>query len=126
MKKRKHIPYDPKLKAYARELRNHSTKAEIYLWLKLKGKQMQGYDFHRQKPIDRFILDFFCYELMLGIEVDGATHECPDVQKKDGIKDRRMQQLGIYVLRFTDYEVKTQMESVLRAIVDYIEGYELK
>ncbi|WP_253256260.1 endonuclease domain-containing protein [Formosa algae] len=82
MKKRKLIPYDPKLKAYARELRNHSTQAEIYLWLKLKGKQMRGYDFHRQKPIDRFILDFFCHELMLGIEVDGITHETLEVIKK--------------------------------------------
>ena len=126
MKKRKLIPYDPKLKAYARELRNHSTQAEIYLWLKLKGKQMRGYDFHRQKPIDRFILDFFCHELMLGIEVDGITHETLEVIKKDNVKDKRLQQLGIYVLRFTDYEVKTQMESVLRAIVDYIDVYELK
>ena len=124
MKKRKIIPYDPKLKAYARELRNNSTKAEIYLWLKLKGKQMHGYDFHRQKPIDQFILDFFCYELMLGIEVDGYTHELPEVQRKDDIKERRLNQLGIQVLRFSDAEVKTQMESVLRAISDYIEDYE--
>ncbi|WP_066219227.1 endonuclease domain-containing protein [Formosa haliotis] len=124
MKKRKLMPYDPKLKAYARELRNNSTKAEIYLWLKLKGKQMHGYDFHRQKPIDRFIVDFFCYELMLGIEVDGYTHEFPETQRKDAIKERRLNQLGIQVLRFTDHEVKTQMESVLRAILDYIEDYE--
>ncbi|MFB9052847.1 endonuclease domain-containing protein [Formosa undariae] len=124
MKKRKIIPYDPKLKAYARELRNNSTKAEIYLWLKLKGKQMHGYDFHRQKPIDQFILDFFCYELMLGIEVDGYTHELPEVLSKDEIKERRLNQLGIQVLRFSDAEVKTQMESVLCAIADYIEDYE--
>ncbi|MHA7943494.1 endonuclease domain-containing protein [Formosa sp. 3Alg 14/1] len=124
MKKRKIIPYDPKLKAYARSLRNNSTKAEIYLWLKLKGKQMHGYDFHRQKPIDRFIVDFFCYELMLGIELDGFTHESIEVQRKDEIKEKRLNQLGVSVLRFTDAEVKTQMESVLRAILDYIEDYE--
>ncbi|WP_434035425.1 endonuclease domain-containing protein [Formosa sp. 4Alg 33] len=124
MKKRKIIPYDPKLKAYARSLRNNSTKAEIYLWLKLKGKQMHGYDFHRQKPIDRFIVDFFCYELMLAIEVDGFTHEPIEVQRKDEIKEKRLNQLGVSVLRFTDTEVKTQMESVLRAILDYIEDYE--
>jgi very-short-patch-repair endonuclease len=50
--RRKIIPYNPKLKELARELRNNSTKAEIILWLKLKGKQMYDYDFHRQKPID--------------------------------------------------------------------------
>ncbi len=49
MKKRKIIPYNPKLKELARQLRNKATKAEIILWLKLKGKQIYGYDFHRQK-----------------------------------------------------------------------------
>ena len=57
MSKRKIIPYNPKLTALARKLRNESTETEIYLWLKLKGKQMYGYDFHRQKPIDNYILD---------------------------------------------------------------------
>lgn len=73
-KRREIIPYNPKLKELARQLRNNSTRSEIILWQHLKGKQMMGYDFHRQKPIDNFILDFFCYELMLGIELDGYTH----------------------------------------------------
>ncbi|MEX0360394.1 MAG: endonuclease domain-containing protein, partial [Allomuricauda sp.] len=67
MARRKIIPYNPKLKELARQLRNNSTKAEIILWQKLKRKQLHGYDFHRQKPIDNYILDFFCHELMLGI-----------------------------------------------------------
>lgn len=69
MKRRKIIPYNPALKEKARELRNNSTKTEILLWLNLKGKQMRGYDFHRQKPIDNYIVDFFCNELMLAIEI---------------------------------------------------------
>ena len=89
MAKRKIIPYDPKLKELARQLRNDSTKTEIFLWLKLKGKQMYGYDFHRQKPIDHYILDFFCYELMLGIEVDGYSHEFLEVYNKDTVKEKR-------------------------------------
>ena len=68
------LPYNPKLKEKARHLRNNSTKAEIRLWLYLKRRQMMGYDFHRQKPIDNFIVDFFCRELMLAIELDGYTH----------------------------------------------------
>nr|WP_239985672.1 MULTISPECIES: DUF559 domain-containing protein [Arenibacter] len=52
MKKGKIIPYNPKLKELASDLRNNSTKAEIILWLKLKSEQMYGYDFQRQKPID--------------------------------------------------------------------------
>jgi very-short-patch-repair endonuclease len=53
------LPYNPNLKEKARRLRNNSTKAEIRLWIYLKGRQMMGYDFHRQKPIDNFIVDFF-------------------------------------------------------------------
>ncbi|WP_366184787.1 endonuclease domain-containing protein [Flavobacterium ovatum] len=122
--KRKIIPYNPNLKAFARELRNNSTKSEIILWLKLKGKQMYGYDFHRQKPIDNYILDFFCQELMLGIEVDGYSHEFLEVQEKDSIKEKRMNELGIQVLRFSDYQVLRDMENVMRAIEFYIEEYE--
>jgi very-short-patch-repair endonuclease len=124
MAKRKIIPYNPKLKDFAKELRNNSTKSEIILWLKLKGKQMYGYDFHRQKPIDNYILDFFCYELMLGIEVDGYSHEFLEVFNKDGLKEKRMNELGISVLRFSDFQVLNDMENVLRAIEFYIEEYE--
>ena len=99
MSKRKIIPYNPILKEFARQLRNDSTKTEIFLWLKLKGKQMYGYDFHRQKPIDNYILDFFCHELMLGIEVDGYSHEFLEVYNKDTVKEKRMNELGI---RFCD------------------------
>jgi very-short-patch-repair endonuclease len=124
MKKRKIILYNPKLKEYARELRNNSTEAEIYLWLKLKSKQIYGYDFHRQKPIDNYILDFFCHELMLGIEVDGYSHELIEVYKKDVIKERKMNELGISILRFTDYQVKKDMINVLRAIEYFIFEFE--
>jgi len=68
------LQYNPKLKEFARRLRNNSTYAEIRLWQKLNKKQLKGYDFHRQKPIDNFIVDFFCHELMLAIEIDGVSH----------------------------------------------------
>ena len=124
MSKRKIIYYNPKLKEFARQLRNDSTRTEIFLWLKLKGKQIYGYDFHRQKPIDNYILDFFCYELMLGIEVDGYSHQFLEVYNKDGKKEKRMNELGIAVLRFSDDEVLNEMENVLRAIEYYIFEYE--
>ena len=124
MSKRKIIPYNPKLKEFARELRNDSTRTEIFLWLKLKGKQMYGYDFHRQKPIDNYILDFFCYELMLGIEVDGYSHEFLEVFNKDGVKEKRMNELGITVLRFSDEQVLKEMENVISTIEFYIYEFE--
>ncbi len=124
MKKRKIIPYNPKLKEFARQLRNNSTKAEIILWTKLRRKQMYGYDFHRQKPIDEYIVDFFCRDLMLAIEVDGYSHQFLEVQKKDVIKEKRLNQLGISVLRFSDYQVLKETENVLRAIEWFIEEFE--
>ena len=124
MSKRKIIPYNPKLTALARKLRNESTETEIYLWLKLKGRQMNGYDFHRQKPIDNYILDFFCYDLLLGIEVDGYSHEILEVYNKDRIKEKRMNELGITILRFSDFEVLKDMENVIRAIEFFILEFE--
>ena len=124
MSKRKIIPYNPKLTQLAKKLRNESTQTEIYLWLKLKGKQTYGYDFHRQKPIDNYILDFFCYDLMLGIEVDGYSHEILEVHNKDIVKEKRMNELGITILRFSDFEVLRDMENVIRAIEFYILEFE--
>ncbi len=122
--KRKIIPYNPELKHLARQLRNNSTKTEIYLWQKLKKKQMFGYDFHRQKPIDNFILDFFCHELMLGIEIDGYSHAFLHIHEKDNRKTTKMNELGISVLRFSDYQVLKDMENVLRAIEHFIMEFE--
>ena len=81
---------------------------------------MLGYDFHRQKPLDQFIVDFFCHELMLGIELDGLTHQWPEVAKKDAIKEKRLNELGIIILRFPDNHVMDDLENVLRAIECYI------
>lgn len=120
MKRRIIIPYNPKLKEFARQLRNNSTKSEIYLWKHLKGKQMMGYDFHRQKPLDNYIADFFCYELMLVIELDGYTHQLEDVIEKDKMKEKRLNELGIHVLRFQDEEVYNDVENVLRVIEAFI------
>jgi len=85
---------------------------------------MYGYDFHRQKPIDNYILDFFCYELMLGIEIDGYSHELIEVFEKDKKKTKKMERFGITVLRFSDVQVLKEMENILRAIEQYIIDFE--
>ncbi len=124
MQKRKIIPYNPELKELARQLRNNATKAEIILWQKLKRKQMYGYDFHRQKPVANSILDFFCHELMLGIEVDGYSHQILEVFNKDVEKEQIMNKLGISILRFSDYQVLKDTDNVIRAIEWYIMNFE--
>ena len=120
------IFYNPKLKDLAKQLRNNSTKAEIKLWNYLKGGQLIGYDFHRQKPIDNYIVDFFCNKLMLAIEVDGYTHTLEQAIEKDTVKAQRLEELGFAVLRFCDDDVLTNIEGVLQSIRDVILSSEKK
>lgn len=126
MNKRKIIPYEPYLKKLARKLRNESTFSEILLWQKLKGKQMMGYDFHRQKPLTLYIVDFFCNELMLAIEIDGDSHHSEEAKRNDKIRQNKLEQLGISFLRFEDLEVKRDMNLVLGTIRNWILAYEEK
>jgi very-short-patch-repair endonuclease len=118
------VRYNPRLKELARQLRNNATKSEIKLWQKLKRSQMYGYDFHRQKPIDEYIVDFFCNKLQLAIECDGYSHEILEVWEKDVKKTKRLNQLNINVLRFSDYQVMHDIENVILAIEDYILNFE--
>jgi very-short-patch-repair endonuclease len=124
--KRKLIPYNPKLKELARKLRNDSTKSEIRLWLELKGKQVYGYDFHRQKPLLNYIVDFYCYELELVIELDGYSHQFEETIVKDDQKEADLKMAGLNILRFDDAEVMNDMTNVLITIEQYILGYEKK
>lgn len=119
--KRKIIPYNPKLKELARKLRNNSTLSEILLWKKLKGRQMMGYDFHRQKPLNNFIVDFFCNELFLAIEIDGNSHLDNKAHVNDVRRQKRLEELGISFLRFTDLDVKLNMRNMLDILAGWIE-----
>ncbi|VAX30102.1 hypothetical protein MNBD_NITROSPIRAE03-507 [hydrothermal vent metagenome] len=117
------LPYNAKLKEKARHLRNNSTKAEIRLWLYLKGGQMMGYDFDRQKPIDNFIVDFFCRDLMLAIEVDGYTHTFEEVADRDERKEKRLQELGVRIIRFKDEDVMNNLEGVMKEIENRVKKH---
>jgi very-short-patch-repair endonuclease len=77
------VYYNAKPKGRARQLCNHNTRAEIRLWLHLKGKKVRGCDFHRQKPIGNYIADFYCPKVQLVIEGDDYTHTFEEVIKKD-------------------------------------------
>lgn len=112
MKKR--IYYNPKLTALSRELRNNSTLSEVLLWGYLKRGKILGYDFHRQKPIDNYIVDFFCYDLMLVIEIDGKSHEGKEAY--DEARQKRLEYLGLRFLRFQDHDVKKQIHWVVEEI----------
>eukprot|EP01024_Parvocaulis_polyphysoides_P043338 TRINITY_DN39637_c0_g1_i1.p2 TRINITY_DN39637_c0_g1~~TRINITY_DN39637_c0_g1_i1.p2 ORF type:complete len:146 (-),score=16.16 TRINITY_DN39637_c0_g1_i1:2-439(-) len=87
---------------------------------------MMGYDFHRQKPINNYILDFFCHELMLGIELDGITHQEEITALKDRQKEEKLNLLGVHILRFEDDEVMNDIDNVLSTIENYILDFEGK
>ena len=94
------IAYNPMLKERARQLRQNMTPGEVKLWQKLKRKQMCGYDFDRQRPIDEFIVDFYCKKLMLVIEIDGSSHDSEEAQQRDAERQARLESLGVKCLRF--------------------------
>lgn len=116
--KNKIIPYNPKLKKLARELRKNSTLSEVLLWLKIKEKVM-GVEFHRQVPIDNFIVDFYCHELMLAIEIDGNSHD--DKQDYDQNRQQILENLGVRFIRFRDIDVKQKMGWVLEELMICVE-----
>lgn len=123
MQHRKIYPYNPELKELARQLRNHSTLSEVLLWNQLKNKRIMGYDFHRQKPILNYILDFFCHEMELAIEIDGCSHDFEEAYKKDKSRQEEIEKLGIVFLRFDDLQVKKNMAGVLQAIEGWIKNH---
>ena len=103
-------------KGYRQHLRTHGTRAEVVLWLCLKGHQVRGCKFRRQYGIRMFVVDFFCPELNLAIEVDGFTHENARQQQRDANRQRLIESYGVHFLRFTDEEVLTNAEAVVQAI----------
>jgi len=115
------IPYNPNLKQFARYLRNNSTLSEILLWKQIKNKAF-GIEFHRQVPIDEFIVDFYCHELMLAIEIDGISHDFK--YEKDLIRQGRLKNLGVHFIRFDDQEVKNNMFRILLEIQQKIDELE--
>ncbi len=80
------------------------TLGEVFFWKAVNKKPFHGYDFHRQKPIDRYIVDFFCEELMLAIEIDGITHDFKFDEDKE--RQKRLEAMGVRVLRFTERSIR--------------------
>lgn len=123
-KSKPRIYYDKSLTKKARYLRNNSTLPEILLWNQLKREQIRKYDFHRQKPILHYIVDFFYYPLMLAIEVDGESHSSPAAYEYDLNRQEQIEALGISFLRFHNDSIKHDMAIVLHTLHAYIDYYE--
>ncbi len=114
-----YIEYNLNLKSNSRLLRNNSTLSEVLLWKKLRAGSMMGFKFNRQKPLGNYIVDFYCKPLNLVIEIDGNSHD--NNYEKDCFRQEELEKLGMTVLRFTDLQVKKDMNSVIRGIEIWIE-----
>jgi len=115
--------YNKDLKDCARKLRKEGTKSEIRLWkTTLRNRSLKGYQFLRQRPIGKFIADFFCKELRLIIELDGITHN--EKIKNDLFRQVELESMGYSVLRFTDDEVHNNLEGVQIELIKWIEEFE--
>ena len=97
------------------------TLSEVLLWQELKGKQGLGYDFDRQRPIDNFMVDFYCKDLKLAIEIDGDSHGNEHIRINDERRQHRLESLGVNFLRFDDLDVKTNISGLIEEIQDWIE-----
>ena len=111
------LPYNKRLKSFARELRKNMTDAERFLWQKVRKKQLKGYQFYRQKIIGDFIVDFYCPAAKRVIELDGGQHFTKEGGFKDKRRDQCLEGLGLKVLRFSDRDVFNKTEAVLERIL---------
>ena len=118
--KKSELPANKNLRTFSRNLRKASTLSEILLWQRLNKKQLLGLDFNRQKIIGNYIVDFFCLEKKLAIEVDGESHN--EKLDYDAERDKYLESLGIKVLRIHDLEVKINLDGVVWYIEKFIKS----
>lgn len=103
----------------AKELRNNLTHTEMLLWGYLRTRP-SGFKFRRQHPIAHYIVDFFCYQLKLVIEVDGSIHNIEEVRLIDEEREKSLRSEGLAIIRFTNKEILYELDKVIDTIGAYI------
>ncbi len=101
-------------------LRKNSTDAEKLLWGLLRDKRFMGYKFRRQHVIDGYIIDFFCTEENVGIELDGGQHNQTDTINYDNKRTEALMRAGIRIIRFWNNDVINKTSEVLESLVDFL------
>ena len=110
----------PIILARARELRQPQTPAEATLWRHLRNRNLK-YKFRRQHPIHRFIIDFYCAEAKLLIEIDGDSHLVKEQIEYDKARTEYLEALGYKVIRFTNNDVRYTISAVVDKIINTVE-----
>ena len=104
----------------ARALRKSMTDAEQLMWHCLRQKQLGGFRFRRQHPFERFVLDFYCCEAKLAVELDGGQHNEPEAIVRDMERTAFLEQQSIQVIRFWNNELFQNLEGVLQSVYDAV------
>jgi len=108
----------PELLGIAYDLRRAMTEAEKALWEKLRNRQLKGYRFRRQHPVREFVVDFFCYEAKLIIELDGEVHDNPFQAERDIERTKMLKNMGLKEIRFKNEEVFKNLDEVISKITE--------
>ncbi|WP_038342759.1 endonuclease domain-containing protein [Acinetobacter sp. A47] len=104
---------DPQLLEFAKAMRSNATDAEHLMWQLLRAKQFMNLKFRRQHVIAPYIVDFYCHELGLVIELDGSQHGTDDGKEYDAERTKFLEALGLKVVRYWNHDVLKNTESVL-------------
>ncbi len=110
------VPLSPEFLARIRALRQNATDAESLMWKLLRNRQLGGVKFRRQHPAGKYILDFYCLEFRLAVELDGGGHAEPSRVRYDAERTQALEAQEIRVLRFWNNEVLSNPEEVLERI----------
>ena len=116
MKQTPYIHNERSQKTLRQTLRNNATSSEAILWRALKGKQVDGLKFRRQYGVGPYVIDFYCPEIRLGIELDGGVHKTSYTHEYDEMRSRFLVENGIRVLRFDNEVVFNNVEGIIEAI----------
>ena len=100
----------------AKRLRATSTRSEAILWRRLRGRQFHGLKFRRQHPVGRFVLDFYCDDLQLAIEIDGSIHRDPEVAERGTAREEIIRERGLWFIRVAADATESEIETVLLEI----------
>jgi type I restriction enzyme R subunit len=111
------LPYNPKLKERARALRKAGNLPEVLFWNQVKRKQFKGYDFDRQKIIGNYIVDFYCGNCQVVIEIDGSSHD--DKQEYDAERDAYLKSLGLTVIHIPVEDIMKRMDEVVNMLYNH-------
>src|SRR5438552_11356438 len=97
--------HSPRLLQFAREMRREQTDAERKLWSLLRDRRLEGYKFRRQYPMAGYIVDFYCINARMVVELDGGQHSDPNAMEYDKKRTHAINDMGVRVIRFDDHDV---------------------